>query len=548
MKKIYIWPWPLFLLTLSSAFFAASFAPWHLWPLGFFSLVFIFILLEKQIPNKRTAIAWGFILGLATDIFAYSWILYTMMVFGHLPALPAALLFIAYAFFTNLRFGFFFLGVYFWQKKSYSPRTFSMGLLFAVFWYFSERFVWQLFPWYGGNLVSGNLLFIQIVDVVGIYGASFFWFLANYFMYLLLALGSQKLPSRYHLNPGFPLPWTYVSMGFVLILAIHLYGFFAMKYWDGQYSHAPKKIVGIAQGNTPLSFAHVQNMRDFLNETTTNMVDQTIRLHDVAVRKHGKLDLVIWPESAVPFLKYNQSDFLRKEIGRMYESIHSEFVFNDILDKYVFIDNKYIHKSYSNVWFFNAEGKITASYQKNYPLPFGEYIPLGSLFPVVYDIMPEVSNFDASGEVSLFMGNTGNILPSICYETILPGFIWDFQKQTGRKAQMIVNLTNDTWFGDTIETYEHLELAKIRATEYRLPLLRAVNSGVSGYIDYNGRLWEPTEKFTRVSRIYAVPVLEKSRKTVYAMMGNYTMDILTLLLAGFLFFREWKSRRNCGND
>lgn len=548
--KIYVRPRHFILLSFSSLFFALSFDPWNFWPLGFLSLIFIFFLLEEKIPNKRTALMWGFILGLMTDIFAYHWIIYTMKIFGHLPLVIAIILFILYSFFSNLRFGLFFILIYYWQKYHQSKTKenfhFSSLFFFPIFWYLTERFIWRLFPWHGGNLVSGNLLFLQSADILGIYGMSLIWFSLNQFFYLVVIYLYQNFYQKkfnfHFLSRIERIRRIHLIPGIILFIAIHIYGFLSLHFWDEKYSNAEQKIVGITQGNTPLSFAEIRDMRTFLFNITRNMVDQSIELYQNAIKKYGKLDLLLWPESSVPFLRYNRSSFLQEEIKRMYDHIDSEFIFNDILEKYEMKEKKYVMKSYSNLWYFNSKGKPVANYQKNYPLPFGETIPLGNTFPIVYKIMPEVSDFSASDRVNLFHGKSGIMLPSICYETILPDFMLHFYRKTNSLAQMIINVTNDTWFGKSIETWEHMSLAKIRSVEYRIPQLRAVNSGVSVHIDHAGRVHNPTPIFERVNRIYPVKIIPNA-STIFSKVRNIPLDVISVLSILFLFFHNFLIRR-----
>lgn len=532
------------LLGLSALLFAISFAPWNIWPAGFIALIPVFILLEEKIPNKRSAIFWGFILGLITDIFAYHWIIHTMTIFGHIPLPAAILLFIVYSFFANLRFGVFFLAVYFWQKYSEKiPSVINSRLiLLPVFWYLTERFVWRLFPWHGGNLVSGDLLFLQSADLFGIYGISFFWFMINQFLYLASVYFLQSIKGKVSFYSSIDIHKKHLIPGGAVLVLLHLYGIFSLQYWDHRYENAPKKIIGITQGNTPLSFAKIKDMRSFLNNTTHKMVDQSIELYRDAKEKYSRLDLLLWPESSVPFLRYARSSFLQKEIKRMYEAIDSEFIFNDIYERYEKTGNRYRLKSYSNLWFFDREGNAVQNYQKNYPLPFGETIPLGNIFPIVYEIMPEVSDFAASNRVNLFQGETGFLLPSICYETILPVFTLDFYQRTQKKAQILINVTNDTWFGDSIETYEHTALAKVRSVEYRIPQLRAVNSGVSVFIDHSGRIHSPTPLFQRINRIYEVGVLSGT-STFFSKVGNLPLNIYSLAVFFLWLFGLIRSKR-----
>lgn len=510
LSRLPVWLRNILLLLVSALSMALSFAPFHIWPLAFIAPFPLFFLVEKYRPGWRRSLWWGFLIGLFLNFAAYNWLLYTLKVFGHIPLSISLVIFIIYSFFFNLRFFlFFYLASIFLKTSENSPKAFfkSPYLIFPLAWGIAEFVGWQLFPWFGGNLTSSNPLYIQFIDITGIRGASLIWIVIAYSLYAYFYKGEKK---RIHYAMG------------SLLIAAHLYGAVAMLIHRDVKN--PKEVlkVGLVQGNTPLSFSRMRKLRDQLNEIVTNMVDQSIAINEQSIKEEKrKLDVIVWPESSTPFLRYQTSVHLREEIERLQQATQTDLLVNDILT------DIREGRSYSNMALFNKLGKYTENYQKVFLLPFGEYIPFSDLYPPIKDVIPEISDFTPGSRYVLLPLKKMRVLPTICYEIIHPEFVRGFFTKTGMHGRVIINITNDTWYGHSYETYQHLGLARMRAIELRRPLVRAVNSGVSAYIDRTGIIHGKTEMFKKENRIYKVQP-GKETHTIYALIGNFPLYIFFL--------------------
>jgi apolipoprotein N-acyltransferase len=174
--------------------------------------------------------------------------------------------------------------------------------------------------------------------------------------------------------------------------------------------------------------------------------------------------------------------------------------------------------NYNSALFLDSDDRFAGRFDKIFLLMFGEYIPFRE---VLEPILPKnASHFARGEEIVTFplrhQGQTYRLGPMICYEDILPGF---GRKLAAHHPHLLVNITNDAWFGDTAEPWEHLALSVFRAVESRNDLVRSVNTGVSAFIDASGRV---------VSRSYAVdphisPVpMSGHLGTVALMEGGHT--------------------------
>jgi apolipoprotein N-acyltransferase len=174
---------------------------------------------------------------------------------------------------------------------------------------------------------------------------------------------------------------------------------------------------------------------------------------------------------------------------------------------------------------------------------FGEYIPFYEYFPQFKRIFPEASNFARGTTVTTFPFRNIRLAPMICYEDIIPSF---GRKLMELKPHLMINMTNDAWFGKTSEPYEHLALAIYRSVEHRVELIRAVNTGVSVIIDATGRVVKKTESYDPVitpgvppSSLLGEVALLEGGHTVYYYLGDWLGYLCLALLLGFIVI-SWR--------
>ncbi|NUN14180.1 MAG: apolipoprotein N-acyltransferase [Myxococcales bacterium] len=179
----------------------------------------------------------------------------------------------------------------------------------------------------------------------------------------------------------------------------------------------------------------------------------------------------------------------------------------------------------------DAHGKLLGRYDKNYLLMFGEYIPLGEMFPFLYDWIPEAGRFEAGTTVETFDFFGTQIGVMICYEDILPRFT---RRLASKKTHLLVNVTNDAWFGKTSEPYHHLALATMRSIETRRSMVRSTNTGVSAFIDPAGRIRKQTDIHNAEVLVDDVPLMDLD--PIYIRIGDVFLAAnfvaLTLIFVG----------------
>jgi apolipoprotein N-acyltransferase len=187
----------------------------------------------------------------------------------------------------------------------------------------------------------------------------------------------------------------------------------------------------------------------------------------------------------------------------------------------------------------DARGRINGRYDKEYLLTFGEYLPFGDTFPILYKWSPHSGKFSpgtALDPLTIELKGTKHpVTTLICYEDILPAFT---NKAAGQASpELLVNMTNDAWFGDTLEPWQHLALAQIRAVEHRRYLVRGTNSGVSAIVDPIGRVVAQTSTFQEEAITGTIRWMRAS--TVYEAVGDWPWWLVSVLaFAGAFRFRN----------
>jgi apolipoprotein N-acyltransferase len=184
------------------------------------------------------------------------------------------------------------------------------------------------------------------------------------------------------------------------------------------------------------------------------------------------------------------------------------------------------------------EGKILGRYDKRYLLAFGEYLPFGETFPQLYGMSPNSGRFNRGASLEPLRWKDHRISAMICYEDILPDYV--NKLVSAGDPDLLVNLTNDAWFGDSTEPWIHLALAKMRAVEHRRYLVRATNSGVSAIVDPVGRVVTQGGTFREEALLGEARFLRAT--TVYGIVQDTPWYLAALVIGAMAFVSSPKRR------
>jgi apolipoprotein N-acyltransferase len=188
-----------------------------------------------------------------------------------------------------------------------------------------------------------------------------------------------------------------------------------------------------------------------------------------------------------------------------------------------------------------ATGTVLSAYKKRVLLIFGEYFPFDGWFPSLKQLNPMMGDFGRGpGPIPLSFSFKGGLLPlgvNICYEAILPEYMRGFALAG---ARLFVNLTKDSWFGDTFEPWEHLQLSALRSIEHRIPMIRSTNTGLSGLVLPTGEARILSQPFQEAYAVLDVPVPVDPHPTLYTSYGEWfaALMLFTSLALGLISFRH----------
>ncbi len=420
-----------------------------------------------------------------------------------------------------------------------------LGLLaglggFMMFWISSEylhSITEFAFPWMAlGNSQAYDLYRLQLVEYTSTYGLSALLLLFNIIGFLLIAnvaTGTWRLQSRQ----------SYIAMGSLATLYVvpFLYGMIVI----GRYDEAPPREgikVGVIQPNidpwekwgkgyADKSVAYEKQLRALVEETEGLM--------------NFKPDLVVWPETAIPFPILSSGNALRWSALRArldsidvpvltglpttvwYDSLSAPKTANRIFDSNVFYEN------FNSATLLIPGQEVGTIYRKVVLVPFGERIPYADALsfliePLKWNVGIGMWGIGRDTAVFVLPVDTARVPFSvmICYESVFPEYVRNFVL---RGAEFLVIITNDSWWGNTSGAYQHASYASLRAIENRRWIIRAANGGISGFVDPVGRIHEKTSMYTEATVMKKI--IPASDQTFYTSHGDL-FAILCLFCSG----------------
>jgi apolipoprotein N-acyltransferase len=433
----------------------------------------------------------GYVTGAVSSLGLLYWTAFVVVQYGGL-ALPVGILVMGA---LCLAFSIFH-GLFGWAVARLAATFGPAGLLGAPFvWValeYARTHTFFSFPWTLLGYSQHTLLpVVQIASVTAVYGVSFLLCLVAALLAFALV---QADPARRRVGLG---------SASLLVAAAWGWGSFVMRQ---PIAETGRLRVGLVQGG-------IRQEDKWLPENAWANVGRHIQLTERAADQGARL--VIWPESAVPFLFDEEpalADLLRETVRR--RGIYL-FFGND--DRERPAEGKRL--VYVGAKLLDPAGAVTMRYRKIHLVPFGEYVPLQPVFTLggrfAAKMVREVSDFSPGTEAATGSVDGHALGGFICYEAIFPSLARRFV-QGG--AELLVNVTNDAWYGTTSAPYQHLAMAAFRAVENRRYLVRAANTGITAVIDPHGRVLEPTRLYDTTLVVRDVPLV--AERTFYARYGD----------------------------
>ena len=518
---------------LSGLMLTVSFPPLDLNWMVWISLIPLLISIGDK--SSLDALKLGLLAGLFHYLTLIYWIVVALSHYGDLTFILCLITLFLLSFYLALYIAFFALILVFFKKDRLSS---FWGASIWVALEYARAHIITGFPWcLLGYSQYSRLPLIQISDIVGVYGISFIIILVNILIYNILSALLETKPRHSWqgersntFQRGFK-PHLYFLTGFIsnikkkksigieialtpfLIGFILVYGHHNLKDKADSSSKGKGLKAVIVQGNIDQS---IKWNPDFQEKTLAIYKKLSEKSVDF------KPQIIIWPETAVPFFFQDRS-YLSKEVFKAAKITNSNILFGS--PAYLKDKGK---KLYYNRAYVISENRELGRYDKVHLVPFGEYVPLKKYIPFVHRLVPAAGDFSPGKKVKPINVPDLQIGILICYEAIFPDISRKFAIQG---AELLVNITNDAWFGHTSAPYQHLSMAVFRCVENGLPMARAANTGISAFILDNGKIVDRSGLFVR--EILRHEIKLKRNKTFYSQFG----DIFAIMLLIIMIFR-----------
>jgi apolipoprotein N-acyltransferase len=506
----------LALAVLSGVLYFTGFIGFDQWYLEWIAFVPLLIALS-EIKTARRAFFVSWLMGWVTHMGGYYWIVHLLMVFAYLP-LPLAMG--GYMLLCLVQSGVF--AIFGWSTWRLHQRTgIGIGWIAPVTLMASELVYPQIFQSFTANSQVLVPVVIQIADLGGVL------LIGGLIALVSGAVAEVVLAHR----AGRPVPRAICATAVLAVASTIAYGLVRMPQVDARDAAAPQLKVAMVQGNVGGAAKH-----DEVAAGTARYRQMT----DAAMQLPG-VGLVVWPESALNNLVMHGANLT----GVVATEVRVPMLVGALRAEPSEGERKY--KVWNSILAVAPGGQVVTSYDKIKLLVFGEYLPGYESYPGFWlwlrdnGFLPYIGGFERGTTLASLSVGPHRISADVCYEDILPRHINRLMAAEDTPPQAMLNGTNDSWYGP-VEPFIHLALAQFRAVEHRRWLIRSTSTGISAFIDANGRIVEQSEFEKAQTLVHDVPMITAG-PTVYARIGDlFGWLALVAVIAG-LFWR----RRSVGN-
>ncbi len=435
----------------------------------------------------------GWLCGTVWFIGSCYWIVSVMHGYGNVNWFLSVLIMLAFCLILGMHQGAFGLLVV-WMGRRSSAGNRRPLLLAPFFWVAIEFFRNRVtpVPWDPmGNSQVNNIPFTRIAEFTGVYGLSFAIILVNcaFAAAFLLPGGRRRLN--------------------LLISAAAAAIALQMGVFAKPAAFPTTREVVLVQPNIPIPDP---------KQLTDQYFDQLLReqvqlsIHAKAKNPPGSPGLIVWPESPVSFA--DSDPVLRRALASMAQETNSYLIVgvtgtaggSNIAGQ---------PQSFNSAMLLDPRGNDVGRYDKIHLVPFGEYVPLRDLLFFARKLTREINDFSRGTERKVFDLNGDKVAIAICYESIFPEEVREF---TANGAQVLVNISNDTWFGESGAPFQHLDMTRMRAIENHRWVLLSTNNGITASIDPYGRIVKKAER--NIQTALVAPYATQMETTFYVRYGD----------------------------
>ena len=491
------------LALLSAGLLALAFPTFNLSWLAFVSLVPLLWATRRATPWRA---AWlGLLAGTAFFTINLFWLTHAMAVYGHVPRVLAFGLLLLLALYLGTYVG-AFAAVWAWVV----PRNLMEQILLPPTLWTALEFVRTYaltgFPWgFLAYTQAGNLPLIQIAAWTGMYGVSWVLILANAVVAAALDL-------------GIPL----YRRALALIAVAGLIGGLSLLGIDRLGIRDPGRPLRVAalQGNIPQDMKWLPEVREEVLQRYERLTRETGRANPI---------LIVWPETAIPYL-LGVDARIRTRIEAVAREVGGHLLIGSV-DAEAASPPRYFNSAFHVA----PDRGIVAKYDKIHLVPFGEYIPLRPILSFINKLTQgAIGDFQAGQDYTVFDLGEVRFGVTISYEVYFPAQV---RRYFQHGADILVNITNDAWYGRTAAPYQHLTMVVFRAVENNAYLIRAANTGISAVVHPTGRVLAASDLFAE--RILVQTIRTRPGETFYSHFGDVFAWLSLLAVLVTIAVKGW---------
>lgn len=434
---------------ISGLLFACAFAPIDWSGMVFVSAAILYYFLEQCHTVKQAGFL-GLWYGIGKYGLGVSWIFVSIYNFSDVHWIVSLIITVLFIVFLSL-YEILFCLMY-WKIKKALP-NYLRCLVYATLATCIELLRSNLFsgfPWLLAGHSQTQTLISQSATVIGSTGLSYICYLAGALLANTLIIKQKKISLNY-------------TYGLTLLISLISIGFFSPSDWTQKQAQAIS--VSLIQAN----IAHSQKWQ-------SNQFEHTLNTYLSLTQQSLKDDLIVWPETALA-LPSEYTHELFQGLQQKLKQYHSHLILG--------APGSNKDQTLSNSVFFLGD-KISR-YNKQHLVPFGEYMPFSKLYPIYQWFNVPLANLSQglAHKNRTFQINQTKLAPFICFEVAF-NELFNFEKM--QKSQMLLTITDDSWFGHSFAKAQHLQIAQMRSLESGKSQLFASNDGITAFIDNHGHI------------------------------------------------------------
>ena len=481
--------------------------------IGFIALIPLFYVIFTS-PKIKHAMFYSGFFGLLSSSLIYFWLLF----FEDFSIWTLSGVAAAHTLY------FFILGAFLYTAgKKGSLRPYIITAVWVVYEYL-KSIGYLGFPWNLAAQSAGIAPFVQIADITGQWGISF----------LIVLINAMLLETMLVHNKSIIKSWIFTTLLFIGSISYGIYTNNTDIPWEKTLT------VSVVQQNADswITGQEIESIRKGQDLTRSELQQSKV-----------KPDLIVWSENAFryPYIE-NSSRYSREPLGDPFVKFLGEINIPILVGSPYILDGKTMD-ALNAVLLVSPKGKIIEYYGKSHPVPFAENIPFWNL-SIISSFFKNVIGLNNQGwslgkpniifKMPLSDGTTLNFGAPICFEDSFPYISREFVKNG---ADLLINLSNDSWSKTVSGETQHLAAARLRAIENRRVLIRSTNAGVSTIIDPWGKMNYTLPLFESATFTATIPVYQKENLTVYTILGNWFPVSLVFILIIYLFYDVYIQKR-----